>query len=126
MQKAMEVAEIECHDVSYINAHGTGTPNNDSSEGKAIENLFAGQVPPFCSTKSFTGHTLGACGGIEAVFSIQSIVNQELYAGLNFSFSDEDLNINPLIENRKARVNHVLSNSFGFGGNNSTLIFSKI
>ena len=126
MKKAMEVAEIESHDVSYINAHGTGTPNNDSSEGKAIENLFADHVPPYCSTKSFTGHTLGACGGIEAVFSIQSIVNQELYAGLNFSTSDEDLNINPLIENRKAPVNHVLSNSFGFGGNNSTLIFSKI
>ena len=126
MQKAMEVAGIGCEDVSYINAHGTGTPNNDSSEAKAIANLFGNQVPPYSSTKSFTGHTLGACGGIEAVFSIQSIINQELYAGFNFSLPDEDLNINPLIQNRKSQVKHVLSNSFGFGGNNSTLIFSKI
>ena len=126
MQKAMEVAGIGYENVSYINAHGTGTPNNDSSEAKAIANLFGNQVPPYSSTKSFTGHTLGACGGIEAVFSIQSIINQELYAGFNFSLPDEDLNINPLIQNRKSQVKHVLSNSFGFGGNNSTLIFSKI
>lgn len=126
MQKAMEVAGIGCEDVSYINAHGTGTPNNDSSEAKAIANLFGEHVPPYCSTKSYTGHTLGACGGIEAVFSIQSIINQELYAGLNFTLSDEDLNIHPFIQNRKSKVKHVLSNSFGFGGNNSTLIFSKL
>lgn len=126
MQKAMEVAGISCGDISYINAHGTGTPNNDSSEAKAIANLFGASVPAYCSTKAFTGHTLGACGGIEAVFSVKSIVNQELHAGLNFSLSDEDLDICPLTQNCKAEVNHVLSNSFGFGGNNSTLIFSKI
>lgn len=126
MQKAMNVAGISCGDISYINAHGTGTPNNDSSEAKAIANLFGERVPAFCSSKAFTGHTLGACGGVEAVFSVMSIVNQELYAGLNFTLSDEDLEISPLIENRKAEVKHVLSNSFGFGGNNSSLIFSKI
>lgn len=68
---------------------------------------------------------MGACGGVEAVFSVMSIVNQELYAGLNFSISDEDIDICPISQNRKAEVNHVLSNSFGFGGNNSSLIFSK-
>lgn len=125
MQKAMDVAGVSCGDISYINAHGTGTPNNDSSEAKAIANLFAPHVPAFCSSKAFTGHTLGACGGVEAVFSVMSIVNQELYAGLNFSISDEDIDICPISQNRKAEVNHVLSNSFGFGGNNSSLIFSK-
>lgn len=126
MQKALNVAGISSNNIGYINAHGTGTPNNDSSEAKAIINLFGTNVPPFCSTKSFTGHTLGACGGIEAVFSVQALVNQELYPGLNFTLPDEDIEICPLSENRKAEVNHVLSNSFGFGGNNSTLIFSKI
>lgn len=126
MQKALDIAGITSDDITYINAHGTGTPNNDSSEAKAIANLFGTNVPDFCSTKTFTGHTLGACGGIEAVFSVQALVNQELYAGLNFSQGDEDIKIRPLSQNRKTNVKHVLSNSFGFGGNNSTLIFSKI
>lgn len=126
MRKAMEVAGITPQSISYINAHGTGTPNNDSSEAIAISNLFAPKVPPYCSTKTYTGHTLGACGGIEAVFSIQSIIHQELYPGLNFSVGDADLELTPLTQYRKAPVEHVLSNSFGFGGNNSTLIFSKI
>lgn len=126
MQKAMQVAGVSVNEISYINAHGTGTPNNDSSEAKAIAKLFGSKVPPFSSTKSFTGHTLGACGGVEAVFSIKALMNQELYSGLNFSLSDEDVNINPIQQYKKAEVKHVLSNSFGFGGNNSTLIFSKI
>ena len=126
MQKAMEVAGISCSEVSYINAHGTGTPNNDASEARAIATLFGPNVPPYSSTKSLTGHTLGACGGIEAVFSVKSILNQEIYAGINFTLSDEDLDISPLTHNRKGQINHVLSNSFGFGGNNSSLIFSKI
>jgi 3-oxoacyl-(acyl-carrier-protein) synthase len=126
MQKALDIAGISGNDVSYINAHGTGTPNNDSSEAKAIANLFGENVPPFSSTKAFTGHTLAACGGVEAVFSVKAVLDQEIYAGLNFEAPDEDINNCPLRLNRKAEVNHVLSNSFGFGGNNSTLIFSKI
>jgi 3-oxoacyl-[acyl-carrier-protein] synthase-1 len=126
MQKAIEVAGLKFADISYINAHGTGTPNNDSSEAKAIGNLFGEHNPPFSSTKAFTGHTLGACGGIEGVFSIMAIQNQELYAGLNFSEADEDSNIAPVNQFRKSEIQHVLSNSFGFGGNNSSLIFSKI
>ncbi len=126
MQKALHVANIQPGEISYINAHGTGTPNNDSSEAKAIANVFGKNIPAYSSTKSFTGHTLGACGGVEAVFSIMSIVNQELYAGLNFMQSDEDIETTPIVEYKKTEVKHVLSNSFGFGGNNSTLIFSKI
>lgn len=126
MQKAMDVAGLKCADISYINAHGTGTPNNDSSEVKAIRNLFGERNPPFSSTKAFTGHTLGACGGIEGVFSIMAIQNQELYAGLNFLEADENSNIVPIDQCGKSEIKHVLSNSFGFGGNNSSLIFSKI
>lgn len=126
MQKAMEVAGLKCADISYINAHGTGTPNNDSSEAQAIGNLFGESNPPFSSTKAFTGHTLGACGGIEGVFSVMAIQNQELYAGLNFSEADEDSHIVPIDQYGKSEIKHVLSNSFGFGGNNSSLVFSKI
>ncbi|HRX12730.1 MAG TPA: beta-ketoacyl-[acyl-carrier-protein] synthase family protein [Draconibacterium sp.] len=126
MQKALAVAGIKPNEVTYINAHGTGTPNNDSSEAKAIATVFGKNIPEYSSTKSFTGHTLGACGGVEAAFSILSIHNQELYAGLNFSQADDDIESKPIVEYKKAKVNHVLSNSFGFGGNNSTLIFSKI
>jgi 3-oxoacyl-[acyl-carrier-protein] synthase-1 len=69
---------------------------------------------------------LGACGGVEGVFSIMSIVNQEIYAGLNFKQADDDIESKPIVAYKKTGVKHVLSNSFGFGGNNSTLIFSKI
>lgn len=126
MQKAMDIAGITPDDISYINAHGTGTPNNDSSEAKAIENLFGENIPPYSSTKAFTGHTLGACGGIEGIFSIMAIQNQEIYAGLNFSSTDEDSKSTPITNYKISEVKHVLSNSFGFGGNNSSLIFSKI
>jgi len=125
MKKAMEVSGISADDITYINAHGTGTPNNDSSEAMAISILFEGNMPAFSSTKAFTGHTLGACGGIEAVFSVMSLYNQEIYSGLNFKISDEDVFIQPVMKYYKGEVNHVLSNSFGFGGNNSSLIFSK-
>ncbi|MBK6281638.1 MAG: beta-ketoacyl-[acyl-carrier-protein] synthase family protein [Draconibacterium sp.] len=126
MQKALGVAGINPGEITYINAHGTGTPNNDSSEAKALANVFGKNVPAYSSTKSFTGHTLGACGGVEGVFSIMSIVNQEIYAGLNFTQADEDIESKPIVAYKKTGVKHVLSNSFGFGGNNSTLIFSKI
>lgn len=126
MKKAMQVAKISPADISYVNAHGTGTPNNDSSEAKAISILFEGNIPAFSSTKAFTGHTLGACGAIEAVFSIMAIKNQEIYSGLNFKLSDDDIAIQPEGEYRKFKVKNVMSNSFGFGGNNSSLIFSKI
>lgn len=126
MQKALAVAGINPGEITYINAHGTGTPNNDSSEAKALANVFGKNIPAYSSTKSYTGHTLGACGGVEAVFSILSIVNQELYGGLNFTRSDDDIESTPIVEYKKTKVKHVLSNSFGFGGNNSTLIFSKI
>ena len=127
MKKAIDMSRLSIEKIDYINAHGTGTLNNDLSEGKAIEKLFGSKIPKLSSTKGFTGHTLGAAGGIEAVLSVLSIKYQIIFPNLNFSQRMKELNFNPvinLIEN--AKVNNVLSNSFGFGGNNTTLIFSKV
>lgn len=126
MRTALEVAKLKPADITYINAHGTGTPNNDLSEGKAIENIFKSNVPHFSSTKPFTGHALGAAGGIEAVLSVLSIRHNLIYPNLNFSILIKELNHKPVTELIKnIEVKNVLSNSFGFGGNNTTLIFSK-
>ncbi|MCX6333610.1 MAG: beta-ketoacyl-[acyl-carrier-protein] synthase family protein [Bacteroidia bacterium] len=126
MQKALLKAGITPDKIDYINAHGTGTKNNDLSEGNAIERLFGNSVPPCSSTKSFTGHTLGAAGGIEAVFSVMAIEHQCIWPNLNFANKMNELGFLPVTELRKdAAVRNVLSNSFGFGGNNTSLIFSK-
>lgn len=126
MNKALNRAGFAPGDIDYINAHGTGTKNNDLSEGKALERLFAGSVPPVSSTKAFTGHTLGAAGAIEAVFSVLAIENQCIWPNLNFSKKMNELDFIPAAElTRDLHVRNVLSNSFGFGGNNTSLIFSK-
>ncbi|MDD5570086.1 MAG: beta-ketoacyl-[acyl-carrier-protein] synthase family protein [Bacteroidales bacterium] len=127
MRKALEAANLKPEEIDYINAHGTGTPNNDLSEGKAIENVFESKIPYFSSTKAYTGHTLGASGGIEAVLSVLAIKNNLIFPNLNFENQMKDLKITPVKELIKnIEVKNVLSNSFGFGGNNTTLIFSKI
>lgn len=124
MQKALENAGLSPSDITYINVHGTGTSNNDLSEGVAMERLFK-PVPYYSSTKAFTGHTLAASGGIEAVISVLSIINKKIFPCLHFSQQMKELTTSPLttlIENTE--VKHILSNSFGFGGNNTSLVFS--
>ena len=124
MRKALANANLKPSEIDYINCHGTGTPNNDLSEGKAIENIFENNIPKFSSTKAFTGHTLGASGAIEAVLSVLSIKNNLIYPNLNFENQISDLKITPVKELIKnIEVKNILSNSFGFGGNNTTLIF---
>jgi 3-oxoacyl-(acyl-carrier-protein) synthase len=126
MSGALLSAKLNPQDISYINAHGTGTPNNDLSEGIAIQRLMANTSIPFSSTKAFTGHTLGAAAAIEAVISLLCIQNQYLPLSLNFYNQMPELNINPIKQSIETNiVKHVISNSFGFGGNNSSLIFSK-
>ncbi|MCW3806050.1 beta-ketoacyl-[acyl-carrier-protein] synthase family protein [Plebeiibacterium marinum] len=127
MNEALDMSGLNPEQIDYINVHGTGTDNNDLSEGTAINRIFGiGKVPPFSSTKSYTGHTLAAAAGIEAVFSVMSIVNNVIYPNLNFKTPIEGLNMVPNTEVLKDKaVKHVLSNSFGFGGNNSTVIFSE-
>jgi len=127
MKGAINMSQLSIDEIDYINAHGTGTINNDLSEGKAIERIFDKKIPRLSSTKSFTGHTLGATGGIEAVISILSIKHQTIFPNLNFTKQMKELSFCPitnLLQN--VEINNVLSNSFGFGGNNSALLFSKV
>ena len=126
MKKALEIANIPAQNIDYINAHGTGTPNNDSSEGIAMQSIFENKVPKFSSTKAYTGHTLAAAAAIEAVISILSMENNMIFPCLNRSEQMKDLSASPVNALEKnVRLNHVMSNSFGFGGNCSSLIFSK-
>lgn len=123
MKGALTEAGISPADISFINAHGTGTENNDLSESRAMMRLYE-TVPPFASTKGNTGHTLGAAGAIEAVFSILNLLHQEVYAGLHFSQPIAATGLQPVQSYNKMPLKHVMSNSFGFGGNCASLVFS--
>jgi 3-oxoacyl-[acyl-carrier-protein] synthase-1 len=123
----MDVSGLNPGMIDYINAHGTGTDNNDLTEGIAIERIFGDKVPLVSSTKPFTGHTLGAAGAVEAVISILSIRSSNIFPNLNFREKMDELHFEPVREiRRNTPLRNVLSNSFGFGGNDSTLIFSAI
>lgn len=126
MKGALEKSGLQTTDIDYINLHGTGTQNNDSAEGTAIKRLFDPHYPKLSSTKAFTGHTLGASGGVEAVFSALSIKHGIVYPNLRFETKIEYQPFTPVTQLLKQKVNHVLSNSFGFGGNCSSLVFSKV
>ncbi|WP_439582919.1 beta-ketoacyl-[acyl-carrier-protein] synthase family protein [Dyadobacter bucti] len=127
IRHAIEKSGISISDISYINAHGTGTKNNDLSESVALNNVFGEHIPPFSSTKSFTGHTLAAAGAIEAVFSILAIRHNLAYPNLNYKTEIAETGLVPVTSLQKElQINAVLSNSFGFGGNNSSLVFSAI
>lgn len=126
MQGALDMSGLEPADIAYINLHGTGTQNNDSSEGLAIVRLFNEKYPPLSSTKSFTGHTLGASGGIEAVLSAYAVKEGVIYPNAQFKTQMKDLPFSPVTTfSRGHELQHVMSNSFGFGGNCSSLVFSK-
>lgn len=125
MQQALQLANLQPEDIGFINTHGTATENNDEKESVAMKRLFA-TPPPFASTKSNIGHTLGAAGAIEAVYCLLNLVHQEIYPGLRFETPIETTGLSPVTEYRKAELKHVMSNSFGFGGNCSSLIFSKV
>lgn len=126
MEKAFKVSGLKPENIDYINAHGTGTEVNDMSEGTAIERIFNNKVPKISSTKAFTGHTLGACGGIEAVLSVLAIKYNMVYPSLNHKNQMSELKFTPNKElTTDQPINNVLSNSFGFGGNSAALIFSR-
>lgn len=126
MSEALAAAGVAPSQVDYINAHGTGTPNNDLSESRALLRLFDGHVPAFSSTKAFTGHTLAAAGGVEAVLSVLSVRHGYLYPNLNFTEPIAETGLVPVKDFAcGADVRCVMSNSFGFGGNCSSLVFVK-
>lgn len=120
MRMALERARLNASDVDYINAHGTATPFNDAAEGKAIVEMFGSDVP-VSSTKSMMGHSLGAAGAIEAVISLLAIREAVLPPNINFESAELPLNI-VANEAREAKPKVVLSNSFGFGGTNASVI----
>lgn len=124
MSGALESAELPHSGISFINAHGTATENNDLVESRAMLKLFD-EPPPFTSTKSNVGHTLGAAGAIEAVYSVLSLYHQEIYPGLHCSDPIPETGLMPVSTYAKIPIQHVMSNSFGFGGNCTSLIFSK-
>ena len=124
MAGALKMAGLQPADIGYINLHGTATPTNDAAECKAVQQVF-GSRTPCSSTKGATGHTLGAAGGVEAVICALVLRHGLLPAGLNTRQLDPALDLDYLLANREQRVTHVLSNSFGFGGTNCSLIFSR-
>ena len=124
MERALESAHICADEIDYINAHGTATAFNDAAEGKAISALFNGV--PLSSTKSMMGHSLGAAGAIEAIVCLLALQHQFLPANINFTTPDDDVDLNIVAnEARPAVVNTTLSNSFGFGGTNASVLMRK-
>ena len=123
MRKALEMAGLDGSAIDYVNAHGTGTPNNDASESAAIRRIFGESLPPVSSTKSFTGHTTSASGSIKAVFCILALENGFVPRQLNWSTPDPSC-IVPQTEPLRKELRHILCNAFGFGGNDSSIILS--
>jgi 3-oxoacyl-(acyl-carrier-protein) synthase len=126
MKKTLDKAGLSTDDINYINAHGTGTENNDLAEGLAMQALFGSRVPPFSSTKSYTGHTTSAAGSIEAAFCMMALQNDVVFPNLNFRRPMKELDIRPITDVvQHAGLKNILSNSFGFGGSATSLLFSK-
>ena len=127
MTNAIDDAQINRSEVDYINAHGTSTPLGDIAETIALKSVFGKSVPQISSTKSMTGHTLGAAGAIESIFCIMAINDGIIPPTINLDNPDPlcDLNYTPLVSNEK-KVSVAMNNSFGFGGTNSTLVFKNI
>lgn len=127
MKLALDRSGLRPEDIGYINAHGTATQNNDLAEEAGMKQLFGDKMPLFSSTKAFTGHMLGASGAVEAVFCILSLLHDSAWPNLNFRTPMKEFNLIPVRETvTGSGIRHVLSNSFGFGGNNNALIFSAI
>ena len=128
MKEALEESGLASDEVDHINAHGTGTPLNDKVETLSIKNAFGERAYsiPISSIKSSVGHCLGAAGAIEAIASVLSIVHQFIPPTLSHKEGDEDCDLDYVPgKAREKEVNVVLSNSFAFGGNCTTLIFGK-
>ena len=125
MAAALASAGLQPQDIDYINLHGTATPSNDSAEDAAVSALF-GSATPCSSTKGYTGHTLGAAGGVEAVICALALREGLLPGGVGTETLDPQLRCNYQFDTQQRPLLHVLSNSFGFGGSNCSLVFSRV
>lgn len=127
MSDALREAGLQASDIDYVNAHGTGTQGNDLSEGNALMRVFGDKMPPVASIKSYIGHTTSAAGGVEGVISVLSLLENYMPINLNFKTKIEEHSFEPLHQDIiPQRLEHIMSNSFGFGGNDTVCIFSKI
>jgi 3-oxoacyl-(acyl-carrier-protein) synthase len=124
MQAALQRAGLEPAAIGYVNAHGTGTRDNDLAEVKALRTVFGEQLPPVSSTKRFFGHTLAASGAIEALVCVEALRRQRMPPNLGFQTLDPAIGLEPITTMQPAALTHVMSNSFGFAGNNAVLVFS--
>ena len=124
MKEALAMAGLQPEDIQYVNAHGTGTPNNDASETAALKRIFTTKMPLVSSTKSFTGHTTSASGGIETVICLLALQHQFVPANLGWQHPMAD-GIIPTLGEAHAALENVVCNSFGFGGNDSSLVLSR-
>ena len=125
MYEALEATNLMAGDIDYINAHGTATQSNDRAEAIALETVFSGCDVPVSSTKGITGHTLGAAGIVEAILTIEAVNKQILPPLANFVQADIGVNLNLIHEARSASIKYAMSNNFGFGGTNCSLIFGR-
>ena len=124
MTEAIRMAGLEPRDIQYVNAHGTGTPSNDKSESAALRRVFGDSLPSISSTKSATGHTTSASGGIETVICILAMRNGIIPANIGFKSADAEC-VNPIEEVTEKQIDNVMCNSFGFGGNDTSIIISR-
>ena len=124
MRMALSAAGIGPSDIGYVNAHGTATPANDRAEAAALSAVFGPHAVPVSSTKGATGHTLGAAGIVEAIVTAQALEHQALPPSTNWMTADPALAVNLVRQPASARMQHAMSNNFGFGGSNCTLVFT--
>ena len=125
MEKALARAHLAPEQIDYVNAHGTGTLNNDASESTALKRIFGERIPPFSSTKSMTGHTTSVAGAVEMMVCLLALRNHFLPSNLNFEHAADDT-LAPITQTQfGVPLHHVLCNSFGFGGNDTALILSE-
>jgi len=129
MVNALNDANVKPEDIGYINAHGTSTPAGDRAETSAVKSVFGDHAYKLAvsSTKSMTGHLLGAAGSVEAIFSVLALTDQIMPPTINLDNPDEGCDLDYVTDGaRKQELEHVLCNSFGFGGTNGSLLFSKV
>lgn len=122
--KALSYKNINIKEIDFVNAHGTATPENDKTEGKVLKRLF-GEKLKFLSSKGYTGHTLGAAGAIEAIFSIMALKEGKIMRNIGFSEVDPEIGLVPVLENIEVKKNIALSTSLGFAGANSAILFER-
>jgi 3-oxoacyl-[acyl-carrier-protein] synthase-1 len=125
IQQALDQAGLRPDQIDYINLHGTGTPSNDAAESQAVAAVFGAPTPPCSSSKAATGHTLGAAGAMEAIICLLALRHGIVPGGLNVHTLDPALPMAYQRTTQTARIKHALSNSFGFGGANCSVVFGR-